>query len=89
MDVPTQQSADPDETFRILPHDTKLLALTLAELLTRTSAESKYHLQTALGARMFGVGGDLVVHVPRRSNEHVVIQWVGGGLVSLLGIAVG
>jgi len=60
------------------------LALQLAELLARTSEESRFHLQTALGAAQFGgVGGDLVVRIPRKQSEHALVKWVGGGISAL------
>lgn len=59
--------------------EVEALAYRLAQLLAQTSAESQYHLATALGAAgVPGVGGSLVIEIPRRVGEHVVVKWAGG-----------
>lgn len=83
-----QQGADPDREFAELPDDVKRTLLALGNILTCTSEESKYHLESALGARRFGgIAGDLVIRVPRRVNEHVLVKWVGGGIAMLSVVA--
>lgn len=75
---------DVNTLFASFPDEVKLLAVALAQLLNLVSGESRFHLTTALGARTFGgVGGDLVIRVPRRQAEHVVVKWVGGGVAAL------
>lgn len=55
------------------------LAVRLADLLAVSSPESLFHLETALAAsELSGVGGTLLVEVPRRAGEHVKIKWAGG-----------
>lgn len=55
------------------------LAMRLANLLADTSGESQYHLATALGAaEVPGVGGTLVIQIPRRVGEHPTVKWAGG-----------
>lgn len=55
------------------------LAVRLAELLSKSSAESLFHLNTALAAsELSGVGGTLLIEVPRRAGEHVRTKWAGG-----------
>lgn len=78
--MPSALRPDPDPDG-----DIQQLSDELAELLSRMSAESRFHLRTALGASQHQVGGDLVISIPRRANEHVVVRWVGGGLSGLFG----
>lgn len=55
------------------------LAVRLADLLAKSSPESLFHLETALRAsELSGVGGTLLVELPRRTGEHVRIKWAGG-----------
>lgn len=55
------------------------LAVRLADLLAKSSPESMFHLETALRAsELSGVGGSLIVQLPRRVGEHVKIKWAGG-----------
>ena len=55
------------------------LAQRLAELLAKSSPESLFHLETALSAsELAGVGGTMLIEVPRRPGEHVKIKWAGG-----------
>lgn len=55
------------------------LARRLTSLLERTSAESRFHLETALrAAETDNVGGTVLVQVPRRVAEHVTVKWAGG-----------
>lgn len=55
------------------------LAKRLAVVLAETSAESRFHLETALrAADTGGVGGTLLIQLPRRAQEHPVVKWVGG-----------
>lgn len=59
--------------------DVEALAKRLALILDRTSPESRFHLETALrAAETDHVGGTLLVQVPRRVSEHVVVKWAGG-----------
>lgn len=59
--------------------DMEALASRLAELLSRSSEESLFHLETMLSAsEISGVGGTLLVELPRRTGEHVRIKWAGG-----------
>lgn len=78
MPEPSRSNAGDDD-------DVALLAAELTELVSRMSTESRFHLRTALGASQYPVGGDLVIQIPRRSSEHVVARWVGGGLSGLFG----
>ena len=57
------------------------LAAAITRLLLKTSEESRFHLKTAIGAAEFsGVGGDLVIRIPRKKGEHPLVKWVGGGV---------
>lgn len=59
--------------------DVEALAKRLATILERTSVESQFHLETALrAAETDNVGGTLLVQIPRRVSEHVVVKWAGG-----------
>lgn len=59
--------------------DVEALALRLALLLAQSSPESQFHLETMLAASgLPGVGGTLLVELPRRVGEHVRIKWAGG-----------
>lgn len=56
------------------------LAVSLEQLLQQMSAESRFHLATALNAaQTAGVGGTLVIDVPRKNTDHVQVKWLGGG----------
>lgn len=59
--------------------DVDVLAKRLALMLSTVSVESRFHLETALSAaEVGGIGGTLLVQVPRRVQEHPVIKWAGG-----------
>jgi hypothetical protein len=63
----------------VLSAEVDALAKRLAVLLTGTSVESQFHLETALRAAETGsVGGTLLVQLPRREREHAVVKWAGG-----------
>lgn len=62
-----------------LQPDVAAMALRLAEVLSHLSDESRYHLDSALRAsEVPGIGGTLIVQLPRRVGEHPVVKWAGG-----------
>lgn len=55
------------------------LVAELAELLAELRPASRFHLMTALrAAQTEGVGGALVIEVPRKGRDPVEVTWVGG-----------
>lgn len=49
----------------------------LTALLTNLGEASKFNLETAVRAALLaGVGGQLVIHVPRKVGERLEVDWV-------------